>query len=98
MHTTSSEIDDWDLEQDAWMQIKRVPPRIGWCRSTFVYYEGRSVARAIMIGSNWSTEEMAQVQDIDLIQQYRDFLHVGPGWFRKFRWGGTLLRCALTAR
>ncbi|EKM77083.1 hypothetical protein AGABI1DRAFT_86863, partial [Agaricus bisporus var. burnettii JB137-S8] len=78
------ETDESDLHQDAFDDISRQRPPRGWCRITSVYYDGRKVARALVIASNRSKEEMVQSQDVDLIQHYRNLLHTDPGWFRQF--------------
>ncbi|KAF8731479.1 hypothetical protein AX14_004840 [Amanita brunnescens Koide BX004] len=41
--------------------------------------------KALMIASNRSTKELAQAEDLDLIQQYRKLLNIEPGWFHVFR-------------
>ncbi|EKM77080.1 hypothetical protein AGABI1DRAFT_86861, partial [Agaricus bisporus var. burnettii JB137-S8] len=76
--------DENDLCQDAFDDIRRQRPPRGWCRVAQVYYDDWKVARALVIATNRSKEEMAQSQDLDLIQYYRDLLHSDPGWFRKF--------------
>ncbi|EKM77035.1 hypothetical protein AGABI1DRAFT_115454 [Agaricus bisporus var. burnettii JB137-S8] len=81
----SSETDDWDLQQDAWAEIKRRRPQECWCRTTTIVYDGGQLARGVVIATNQSNEKMAQAQDIDLIQQYRNLLGTEPRWCRKFR-------------
>jgi hypothetical protein len=83
-HGMTCETGDWDLHQYAWRKIKRRLPRKGWHRFKVVWYDGYDGGRAIVIATNRSAAEMAQSQDIDLIQQYRNLLGVDPGWYRPF--------------
>ncbi|KAF7785214.1 hypothetical protein Agabi119p4_1379 [Agaricus bisporus var. burnettii] len=76
----SSHTDEWYLQQDAWEEINRRRPRKGWCCTTSIYYDGRKVARGVVIADNQSNEKMVQAQDIDLNQQYRNLLGTEPGW------------------
>lgn len=78
MHNMS-EPEEGDLDQDAFDVIVRQRTPRGWCRITTVYYDGRKAARALMIASNRSNEELAQSRDLELIQHYRNFLCTDPG-------------------
>lgn len=57
-----------------------------WNKITCVYYDGDMASRCIMLAANQSLEDINRAQNIDLIQQYRDLLHVEtmPGWYRIF--------------